>query len=122
MTLKELEEQRAMIDKKIREEKARLRKEAAVYHKYFRDDFGDMSIETVKHILYQYQLQHPDEYARILSGDPVETAETYQSDNSYTCEKCGAPLTDNVVEFCRTHSYKFDGKLLCRNCQSVFSL
>ena len=122
MTLKELEEQRAIIDKKIREEKARLRKEVALYHKYFRDDFGDLSTETVKHILAQYQLNHPDEYARILSGDPVGSTETYQYDISYTCEKCGAPLTDNVVDYCRTHAHRFDGKLLCRNCQSDFTL
>lgn len=36
-----------------------------------------------------------------------------------SCEKCGVAVDGKVVFFCRMNKAKFDGKLLCRDCQKA---
>jgi hypothetical protein len=37
------------------------------------------------------------------------------------CEDCGVALETRVMEYCRDNSKRFEGKLLCRKCQSASS-
>jgi hypothetical protein len=36
-----------------------------------------------------------------------------------TCEKCGVAVDGKVVFFCRMNKAKFEGKILCRDCQKA---
>lgn len=37
------------------------------------------------------------------------------------CENCSAEVDEKVSYFCRMNKGKFDGKILCRDCQQIFS-
>lgn len=49
----------------------------------------------------------------------TETAETVEGNGHGTCQKCGSSVDKKVAYFCRINKKRFDGKILCRTCQSA---
>ena len=55
------------------------------------------------------------------SINPNESATSTGSSakQKVTCEKCGVAVDGKVVFFCRMNKAKFEGKILCRDCQKA---
>ena len=41
-------------------------------------------------------------------------------DSGFKCDKCGKVIAGVVVDFCRNHTDRFNGKVYCRDCQGEF--
>lgn len=52
---------------------------------------------------------------------PVPQPATDCLSNGGSCESCSVPVDSKVVFFCRINKKKFDGKILCRDCQQEHS-
>jgi len=49
----------------------------------------------------------------------TDMAETAEGNGHGTCEKCGSSIDKKVAYFCRINKKRFEGKILCRTCQST---
>ena len=54
----------------------------------------------------------------VIEHQPQPVSEILSNnDKKGVCESCNAPVEGKVVYFCRMNKRKFDGKVLCRDCQ-----
>lgn len=52
---------------------------------------------------------------------PQQQPATESNGKTSSCESCSTPVDSKVVYFCRLNKKKFDGKILCRDCQQKHS-
>lgn len=53
----------------------------------------------------------------IPTSPPSTKAQENHKPTAKSCDKCGVEVEDKVAYFCRMNKAKFDGKVLCRECQ-----
>jgi hypothetical protein len=61
-------------------------------------------------------LHKPAPKPKAVQREP--TPSTQLDPTTPSCQGCGGPLTEAEARYCRTHSGRFGGRLLCRKCQS----
>lgn len=59
--------------------------------------------------------------APVQAPTPQPTTESVSGKNG-SCDSCSAVVDSKVVFFCRMNKKKFDGKILCRDCQQKHSI
>ena len=50
----------------------------------------------------------------------LEPAKVPSCSEKHSCERCQTAVEDKVVAFCLAHDKRFNGKILCRTCQTAF--
>lgn len=88
------------------------------------EDFGRKLLRLHKPIRFNYAAKFGIDEAAVqtiqVKTSPAPTIKNHDKKKPTvikTCDQCGVEVEEKVAYFCRMNKSKFDGKVLCRDCQ-----
>jgi hypothetical protein len=88
------------------------------------EDFARKILRLHKPGKFNYAAKFGIDEAAVLSIKVIPTSsaitkaqEKHKPTSAKSCDKCGVQVEEKVAYFCRMNKAKFDGKVLCRECQ-----